>query len=199
MLTVALTGGIGSGKSTAGELFSQLGAVVIDSDQIAREVIERGTKGFDSLVATFGDAILKNGDIDRSAIATLIFSDPKKRRQLEEITHPLIRASFSKTLSLLPDESIVINQIPLLFESKGEYKFDHVITVSAPEEIRIERLRKRGLSATQIEQRMKAQASDSDRESIADSVIINDKGEDSLFTQVETIWHKLEDANRSKK
>ena len=199
MLTVALTGGIGSGKSTAGELFSQLGAVVIDSDQIARDVIERGTKGFDSLVATFGDAILKNGDIDRSAIATLIFSDPKKRSQLEEITHPLIRESFSKTLSLLPDESIVINQIPLLFESKGEYKFDHVITVSAPEEIRIERLRKRGLSATQIEQRMKAQASDTDRESIADSVIINDKGEDSLFTQVEVIWHKLEDANRSKK
>ena len=199
MLTVALTGGIGSGKSTAGELFSQLGAVVIDSDQIARDVIERGTKGFDSLVATFGDAILKNGDIDRSAIATLIFSDPKKRRQLEEITHPLIRERFSKTLSLLPDESIVINQIPLLFESKGEYKFDHVITVSAPEEIRIERLRKRGLSATQIEQRMKAQASDTDRESIADSVIINDKGEDSLFTQVEAIWHKLEDANRSKK
>jgi dephospho-CoA kinase len=173
--------------------------VVIDSDQIARDVIERGTKGFDSLVATFGDAILKNGDIDRSAIATLIFSDPKKRRQLEEITHPLIRESFSKTLSLLPDESIVINQIPLLFESKGEYKFDHVITVSAPEEIRIERLRKRGLSATQIEQRMKAQASDTDRESIADSVIINDKGEDSLFTQVEAIWYKLEDANRSKK
>lgn len=199
MLTVALTGGIGSGKSTAGELFSQLGAVVIDSDQIARDVIERGTKGFDSLVATFGDAILKNGDIDRSAIATLIFSDPKKRRQLEEIAHPLIRESFSKTLSLLPDKSIVINQIPLLFESKGEYKFDHVITVSAPEEIRIERLRKRGLSATQIEQRMKAQASDTDRESIADSIIINDKGEDSLFTQVETIWHKLEDANRSKK
>lgn len=96
MLTVALTGGIGSGKSTAGELFSQLGAVVIDSDQIARHVIERGTKGFDSLVATFGDAILKNGDIDRSAIATLIFSDPKKRRQLEEITHPLIRESFLK-------------------------------------------------------------------------------------------------------
>ena len=81
----------------------------------------------------------------------------------------------------------------------NQYEFDHVITVSAPEEIRIERLRKRGLSATQIEQRMKAQASDSDRESIADSVIINDKGEDSLFTQVETIWHKLEDANRSKK
>lgn len=78
MLIVALTGGIGSGKSTVGEIFSQLGAVVVDSDQIARNVIERGTSGFDLLVATFGDGILKNGDIDRAALSTLVFSDPKK-------------------------------------------------------------------------------------------------------------------------
>ena len=180
MLNVAPTGGIGSGKSTVGEMFSQLGAVVVDSDQIAREVIERGTKGFDSLVATFGDSILKNGEIDRAAIAALIFSDSGKRKQLEEITHPLIRENYSQILSKLPKDSIVINQIPLLFESKGDYRFDHIITISVSEEIRAERLRKRGLSSVQINQRMKAQASDAERESIANSIIVNDKDEPTV-------------------
>lgn len=197
MLNVALTGGIGSGKSTVGEMFSQLGAVVVDSDQIAREVIERGTKGFDSLVATFGDSILKNGEIDRAAIAALIFSDSGKRKQLEEITHPLIRENYSQILSKLPKDSIVINQIPLLFESKGDYRFDHIITISASKEIRAERLRKRGLSSVQINQRMKAQASDAERESIANSIIVNDKDESSLLKQVESIWSKLQNLNGS--
>lgn len=198
MLTVALTGGIGSGKSSVGEMFSQLGAVVVDSDQIAREVIERGTPGFDSILAAFGDGILKNGDIDRSAIATLIFSDSDKRKLLEKITHPLIRSKFSKILKSLPSDSIVINQIPLLFESKGEYSFDHIITVSVPEQIRIERLSKRGLSISQIQQRINAQASDSDRESIADSIILNDKDVQTLSKKVEDIWHKLQELNRLK-
>jgi dephospho-CoA kinase len=197
MLNVALTGGIGSGKSTVGEMFSQLGAVVVDSDQIAREVIERGTKGFDSLVATFGDSILKNGEIDRAAIAALIFSDTEKRKQLEEITHPLIRENYSQILSKLPKDSIVINQIPLLFESKGDYRFDHIITISVSEEIRAERLRKRGLSSVQINQRIKAQASDGERESIANSIIVNDKDESSLLKQVESIWSKLQNLNGS--
>jgi dephospho-CoA kinase len=197
MLNVALTGGIGSGKSTVGEMFSQMGAVVVDSDQIARDVIERGTKGFDSLVSAFGDGILKNGQVDRSAIAELVFSDAAKRKQLEEITHPLIRESFSKILSSLPIDSIVINQIPLLFESKGDYRFDHIITISVSEEIRAERLRKRGLSSVQINQRLKAQASDTDRESIAHSIIVNDADESSLLKQVESIWQKLQNLNGS--
>jgi dephospho-CoA kinase len=197
MLNVALTGGIGSGKSTVGEMFSQLGAVVVDSDQIARDVIERGTKGFDALVAVFGDSILKNGEIDRSAIASLVFSEAGKRKQLEEITHPLIRESYSQILLKLPKDSIVINQIPLLFESKGDYRFDHVITISVSEDIRAERLRKRGLSSVQINQRMKAQASDAERESIAHSIIVNDGDESSLAKQVESIWVKLQNLNGS--
>jgi dephospho-CoA kinase len=197
MLNVALTGGIGSGKSTVGEMFSQLGAVVVDSDQIARDVIERGTKGFDALVAVFGDSILKNGEIDRSAIASLVFSEAGKRKRLEEITHPLIRESYSQILLKLPKDSIVINQIPLLFESKGDYRFDHVITISVSEDIRAERLRKRGLSSVQINQRMKAQASDAERESIAHSIIVNDGDESSLAKQVESIWVKLQNLNGS--
>ena len=199
MLIVALTGGIGSGKTTVGDIFSELGAVVIDSDQLARAVLERGSKGFDLVLAKFGDAILKNGELDRSLLATLVFNDSQKRSELESITHPLIRQSFAEIISSLPRESIVINQIPLLFESKGAYKFDHIITISAPEELRIERLKNRGLGFSDIEKRIEAQASDLERESISNSIIRNDKDELHLRNQVESTWLELENLNRLKK
>ena len=199
MLIVALTGGIGSGKTTVGDIFSELGAVVIDSDQLARAVLERGSKGFDLVVAKFGDAILKNGELDRSLLAALVFNDSKKRSELESITHPLIRQSFAEIISSLPSESIIINQIPLLFESKGAYKFDHIITISAPEELRTERLKSRGLGLSDIKKRMEAQASDVERESISNSIIRNDKDELHLRNQVESIWLELENLNRLKK
>ena len=198
MLIVALTGGIGSGKTMVGEIFAELGALVVDSDQLAREVVERGSKGFDLIVTEFGDEILKNGDLDRAALASLIFKDPKKRAKLEEITHPLIRQSFAKIVSSAGSESIIINQIPLLVESKHDYKFDHVITISAPEKIRTERLLKRGLALTQIEQRMKAQATDTQREVISDTVIVNDKSEQELLAQVEKVWESLKNKSKSK-
>lgn len=199
MLIVALTGGIGSGKTTVGGIFSELGAVVIDSDQLARAVLERGSKGFDLVLAKFGDVILKNGELDRSLLATLVFNDSQKRSELESITHPLIRQSFAEIISSLPSESIIINQIPLLFESKGAYKFDHIITISAPEELRIERLKNRGLGFSDIKKRMEAQASDVERESISNSIIRNDKDELHLRNQVESIWLELENLNRLKK
>lgn len=199
MLIVALTGGIGSGKTTVGDIFSELGAVVIDSDQLARAVLERGSKGFDLVLAKFGDVILKNGELDRSLLATLVFNDSQKRSELESITHPLIRQSFAEIIASLPREAIVINQIPLLFESKGAYKFDHIITISAPEELRIERLKNRGLGLSDIKKRMEAQASDVERESISNSIIRNDKDELHLRNQVESIWLELENLNRLKK
>jgi dephospho-CoA kinase len=198
MLIVALTGGIGSGKTMVGEIFAELGALVVDSDQLAREVVERGSKGFDLIVTEFGDEILKNGDLDRAALASLIFKDPKKRAKLEEITHPLIRQSFAKIVSSAGSDSIIINQIPLLVESKHDYKFDHIITISAPEKIRTERLLKRGLALTQIEQRMKAQATDAQREVISDTVIVNDKSEQELLAQVEKVWENLKNKSKSK-
>jgi dephospho-CoA kinase len=198
MLIVALTGGIGSGKTMVGEIFAELGALVVDSDQLAREVVERGSKGFDLIVTEFGDEILKDGDLDRAALASLIFKDPKKRARLEEITHPLIRQSFAKIVSSAGSDSIIINQIPLLVESKHDYKFDHVITISAPEKIRTERLIKRGLTLTQIEQRMKAQATDAQREVISDTVIVNDKSEQELLAQVEKVWESLNSKSKSK-
>jgi dephospho-CoA kinase len=198
MLVVALTGGIGSGKSTVGQIFAQLGATVIDSDQLARDVIERGSIGFNEVVAKFGDEILKNGEIDRQILASLIFKDPAKRSELEQITHPLIRKAFAKLVSSASPDSIIINQIPLLVESNHDYKFDHIITVSASESIRSERLIKRGLTNEQIKQRMQAQATDQMRENIADSVIVNEKSEQEITDQVEKIWEQLLSKNVGK-
>jgi dephospho-CoA kinase len=171
---------------------------VIDSDQLARDVIERGSIGFNEVVAKFGDEILKNGEIDRQILASLIFKDPAKRSELEQITHPLIRKAFAKVVSSALPDSIVINQIPLLVESNHDYKFDHIITVSASESIRSERLIKRGLTNEQIKQRMQAQATDQMREDIADSVIVNEKSEQEITDQVEKIWEQLLSKNVGK-
>ena len=198
MLVVALTGGIGSGKSTVGQIFEDLGAIVTDSDQLARHVVERGTTGFDQIVAAFGDEVLKNGELDRAALAEVIFKDPTKRTQLEQITHPLIRRAFAEIVESAQNDSIVINQIPLLVESKHEYKFDHVITVSATEEVRIQRLLMRGMNLTQIKQRIGAQSTDAQREAISDTVISNDKDHSELLVEVEKVWELLQIKNKNK-
>ena len=198
MLIVALTGGIGSGKSTVGELFQQLGAVVVDSDQLAREVVERGSSGFEQIVTLFGDEILKNGEINRSLLAEIIFKDPAKRKELEQITHPLIRKAFADIVSKSGDQAIVINQIPLLVESRYEYNFDHVITVSTSEDKRIARLLANGYTQEQIQNRMNSQVSDADREKIADSIIQNNESEKELLPQVEKIWEQLQSKLKSK-
>ncbi len=198
MLIVALTGGIGSGKSTVGELFQQLGAVVVDSDQLAREVVERGSSGFEQIVSFFGDEILKNGEINRSLLAEIIFKDPAKRKNLEQITHPLIRKAFADIVAKSGDQAIVINQIPLLVESKYEYNFDHVITVSTSEDKRIARLLAKGYTQEQILNRMKSQVSDADREKIADSIIQNNESQIELLPQVEKIWEQLQSKLMSK-
>ena len=136
MLIVALTGGIGSGKSTAGQIFSNLGAIVIDSDQLAREVIKPGSEGFDLLIKEFGTEILENNEINRAALGAIVFADPTLRAKLEAITHPLIRQSFEKLVQAAPSDAIVINQIPLLVESNHDYKFDKVIAISVADKIR---------------------------------------------------------------
>ena len=198
MLIVALTGGIGSGKSTVGQIFGDLGAIVTDSDQLARDVVERGTTGFDQIIAAFGDEVLKNGDLNRAALADLVFKDPAKRKQLEQITHPLIRKAFAKIVESANGDSIVVNQIPLLVESNHDYKFDHVITVSASEAVRIERLLKRGMNLTQIQQRLQAQSNDAQREKISDSIIRNDGSQADLLSEVEKVWELLQVKNKNK-
>ena len=187
MLRVALTGGIGSGKSLVGEILEELGALVIDSDQLAREVIERGSPGYEEVVTAFGDSILSEGQIDRSKLATVVFKESDLRKKLESIIHPLVREAAEKLARKLPSGAILINQIPLLVESDGAKRFDYVVTVSADEEIRRERLRLRGLKDYEITQRMAAQVSDSEREKIANYIIRNHGSIDELTQAVEEL------------
>ena len=188
MLVIALTGGIGSGKSLAGEYFRALGAIVIDSDQLARDVIERGSEGFDEIVLRFGDQILRNGEIDRKKLAEIVFADSQARLDLEAITHPRIREAFEEVVKSAPDDAIIINQIPLLVETQGKYRFDLVIVITAPESLRRERLIKRGLGSADITQRISAQVSDDLRIAQADFVITNDGDGDRLLRQIEQLW-----------
>lgn len=188
MLTVALTGGIGSGKSLAGELFAELGAIVVDSDQLARDVVERGTPGFDEVVATFGDDILTSGLIDRKKLGEIVFSDDSKRKQLESILHPLIRTALDNVKRAAPHDSVVINQIPLLVETGSKERFDLIIAISCDVEVRRERLIARGLASYEIDKRLAAQVQDVQREAIADFIITNNGDKDDLQKQVEKIW-----------
>jgi dephospho-CoA kinase len=188
VLLVALTGGIGSGKSLAGEYFDELGAIVVDSDQLARDVIERGTPGFDEVIAEFGDEILSQGVIDRKKLGEIVFSDEVKRKKLESILHPLIRSALDDVAQSAPAGSVVINQIPLLAETGGKDRFDLVITVSTDLKERRERLLARGLAGYEIEKRLAAQVSDAEREAIADYVLTNHGDKDALLRQVESLW-----------
>ncbi|MFM1788785.1 MAG: hypothetical protein RLZZ12_134 [Actinomycetota bacterium] len=190
MLSIALTGGIGSGKSLAGEIFQELGAVVIDSDQLARDVIERGTDGFDEVVAQFGDEILTGGDIDRAKLAEIVFKDESARQKLEAIIHPKVRELATKIASRVPNEGVVVNQIPLLFETKGAGRFDLVISISSSLEIRRGRLIERGLKSYEIDHRIGAQATDEDRASIANFVIENDGTVEELEKAIRELWER---------
>jgi dephospho-CoA kinase len=190
MLSIALTGGIGSGKSLAGEIFQELGAVIIDSDQLAREVLERGTDGFDEVVAQFGDEILTGGDIDRAKLAHIVFKDESARRKLEAIIHPKVRELAAKIASRVPSDGVVINQIPLLFETKGAGRFDLVISISSSLEVRRERLIERGLKSYEIDQRIGAQATDEDRASISNLVIENNGTVEELEKAIRELWER---------
>jgi dephospho-CoA kinase len=191
VLTVALTGGIGSGKSSAAHYFSDLGATVVDSDQLARDVIARGTPGFDAVVLRFGDSILKQGEIDRAALGEIVFSDSDSRRDLESIIHPAVRSEWEQVVRTAKPGEVVINQIPLLVETQGHERFNRVITVSAPLELRRERLRQRGLKDFQIDRVLESQVDDATRAGAAQFVIHNDGELDHLLRQVEGIYEEL--------
>jgi len=188
MLKVALTGGIGSGKSTVADFLDELGAYVIDSDQLARDVVERGTPGYEAVLAAFGDGILANGEIDRAKLAEIVFKDATARATLESIIHPLVRDAAEKMVKSLPADAVLINQIPLLVETDGAKRFDFVITVSADEDIRRRRLIERGIKDYEITKRLAAQVNDGAREAIAHSVIRNNGSIDELRQVVEELW-----------
>ena len=193
MRVIGLTGGIGCGKSLAAQYFAELGALVIDADQLARAAIERGSDGFDEVVAIFGDGILKDGNIDRRALGDLIFKDPTAKAQLENIIHPFVRREFEEAVASLKGDQVLVYEIPLLVETKAHEKFDVVITVESEMENRVARLRGRGMHISEIEGRVAAQATREQRIEVADFLIENDGSEDELLRQVENIWDSLHD------
>lgn len=192
MLVVALTGGIGAGKSLVAQYFSELGARVVDADQLSRIAIERGSEGFDEVITRFGESILRNGDIDRKALGEIIFRDRNAKADLESIIHPRVRELFFEVVNDLAPDEILIYEIPLLVETAAASNFDQIITVEADLEIRKSRLLKRGMFSSEIESRLAAQASPSEREAVATYTIENSGDEDQLLRKVENLWEELQ-------
>lgn len=193
MRVIGLTGGIGSGKSLAAQYFAELGAFVIDADQLAREAIERGSQGFDEVVSIFGDSILLNGEINRKALAELVFKDSNLKLKLEGIIHPFVKKKFELAVSTLKENEILVYEIPLLVETNAQDRFDLVITVESEHENRVERLRTRKMQISEIEARIASQASRQERTEVADFLIENNGSEDELLRQVENIWDSIID------
>ena len=192
MLVVALTGGIGAGKSLVAQYFSELGARVVDADQLSRIAIERGSDGFDEVVTRFGESILRNGDIDRKALGEIVFKDKSAKVDLEAIVHPRVRELFFEVVADLASDEVLIYEIPLLVETGAAANFDQIITVEADLELRKARLLKRGMFISEIESRLAAQASPAEREAVATHIIENSGDEDQLLRKVENLWEELQ-------
>ena len=195
-MKVGLTGGIGAGKSTVADLFSQKGAVVIRSDELARQVIEPQTPGFQQVIDRFGkDLVNSEGYIDRAKLAQIVFKDDAALKDLENIIHPLVRNRTNQIIDQHTSETIIVNEIPLLLEKKMESLFDFLVIVISSEKNRLERLAQRGLTTEQATARMSKQVSDDERKAAADFLIVNDGNLDQLEADVEKIWQTLQERN----
>ncbi|KAA1415012.1 dephospho-CoA kinase [Nocardioides humilatus] len=195
-MRVGLTGGVASGKSTVSSILRELGAVVIDADQLAREVVARGTPGLERVVDAFGPEILTpEGDMDRAAVGAIVFADEAKRKVLESIVHPLVFERIIELEAAAGAEDLVVHDIPLLAESGRADTFDAVIVVDAPTEVQVERmLRDRGWTLEDAESRIAAQASRDDRRAIATYVIDNTGTLDDLRRRVTEVVEELRPA-----
>lgn len=193
VVRVGLTGGIGSGKSTVSALLRDHGAVVVDYDQIAREVVEPGTPGLAAIVQRFGpDVLAADGSLDRPALGAVVFADEAKRRDLEAITHPAVRARAAELEALAGPDDVVVHDIPLLAESGGRGPYDVVVVVDVPVQVQVDRLaRDRGMSVEEAEARIGAQASRDDRAAVADVVVDNSGSLEELTAAVRDLWQEL--------
>ena len=194
MLLVGLTGGIGSGKSTVARMLEERGAVVFDADLLAREAVEPGTQGHTAVIERFGaDVLAPGGELDREALASIVFADPSARRDLEQIVHPEVRRLFAEGSEAYRDtDRIVVFSAPLLVESGMHTAFEILVVVSATAATQIERLmRQRGMSEPAIRARIDAQAPLEDKAAVADFLVDNGGTLAELESQVERLWHDL--------
>ena len=189
-MLIALTGGIGSGKSTVAAEWVSLGATEIDADVLAREVVVPGTEGLDLVAREFGQGILNpDGTLNRSALAAKAFSSEEARKKLEAILHPLIQKRAAELVKKAP--GIVVYTIPLLAETQSPLRFDKVVTISCPEEVRVERLIRRGLTEEDARRRIAAQATDEQREKKADIVIRSDCDLSELSERARRVYREI--------
>jgi len=188
---VGLTGGIGSGKSTVARMLAGRGAVVVDADLIAREIVER-PEVLAALAERFGPEILAaDGALDRAALAERAFVTDELRKELEAITHPPIGEEFLRRVAAAPADGIVVHDVPLLVESTRGYQYGGVIVVVAPKEVRLRRLEERGVPRADAERRMALQATDEERAAVATWILDNSGGVEDLERQIEAIWPDL--------
>lgn len=192
-MRVGLTGGVASGKSTVSAIFAELGAVIIDGDVLAREVVERGTPGLAAVVEAFGPGLLTpDGDLDRPAMGAIVFNDADQRRLLESIVHPLIFERYAALEAATGPDDVVVHDIPLLAEGGRAAEFDAVVVVDVPEETQLERmLRDRGWTEAEARSRMAAQATRQERLAIATHVVDNTGTRDALRERVAEVYAAL--------
>jgi dephospho-CoA kinase len=190
VITVGLTGGIGSGKSTVAGLLAARGAVVIDSDAVAREVVTPGSEGLARVAAEFGPQVVgQDGALDRAKLAAVVFTDAAARARLNQILHPLIAARTKELVAGAPPGAVVVHDVPLLVENSLAPAYDLVLVVEAPEAVRIQRLRDaREMTEADARARMSVQASDAQRRAVADVVIENAGDQEELAATVEQVW-----------
>jgi dephospho-CoA kinase len=197
---VGLTGGIGSGKSTVAQMLVGRGAIVVDADLIAREVVEPGKPALTALVEAFGPEILQpDGALDRAALAERAFVNDETRKQLEAITHPAIGEEFLRQVAAAPPDGIVIHDVPLLVESKRGFEYGAVIVVEAPMELRLARLEERGVPRDDAERRIALQASDEERRKVATWMVDNSSDLSHLEHRIDEIWPLLEVREREER
>lgn len=190
---VGLTGGIASGKSAVADLLADRGAVIVDADVLAREVVAPGTPGLAAVIARFGAGIAPGGRLDRTALGKIIFDDPVARQDLESIIHPAVRARAAALTNAAPPGSVVVQVIPLLVETGQADAFDRVVVVDVDPDTQVRRLAERnGLDERQSRARIAAQASREARLAVADDVIDNTRDRTSLARQVALLWDTLE-------
>jgi dephospho-CoA kinase len=187
---VGLTGGIGAGKSSVAHRLAHHGAVIIDSDVLARDVVGPDTEGLAQVVAAFGGGVLgPDGALDRPALGRIVFADPAARARLEAIVHPLVRRRSAEVVAAADPDSVVVNDVPLLVESGLEGAYELVIVVEAAEDVRVARLvAARGMAAEDARARIAAQATDEQRRAVADVVIVNNGSRADLDAQVDAVW-----------
>ncbi|POX61814.1 dephospho-CoA kinase [Streptomyces sp. Ru62] len=193
MLTVGLTGGIGAGKSEVSRLLVQHGAVLIDADRIAREVVAPGTPGLAAVVDAFGaDVLAADGSLDRPRLGSIVFADPEKLALLNSIVHPLVGARSRELERAAAEDAVVVHDVPLLTENGLAPLYDVVIVVDASPATQLDRLvRLRGMTEEDARARMAAQATREQRREIADIVIDNDVPLDALKKRVAEVWDDL--------